>query len=311
MTAEDDPCAAAKKFRRIDDAFQKGDLEALRAAVDDPAIVPNGAMPPTIGSCLVYAIYHSPLQFIRTLLKIGANPNAPVADGFPPLIAALSCGREVPGARRRTDVEEIIRLLLSFGADPNQRGINDFTPLHMAVGVRNSRAIEILLDHGADPELRTRIDDLETPMEMARAAGLEDIAAIFAPQVQHNRRLRPGLMLLTETGGRGEPVRRGSRYRIRLRLWLHDGQAVRWQTAWGPVGAARLEDNGETLITEVQFHRRSLVNGLFYGIEGMRVGGKRRLEIAPHLAYGNRGVSGMIPGNAVLLAEITILDALR
>jgi FKBP-type peptidyl-prolyl cis-trans isomerase len=76
------------------------------------------------------------------------------------------------------------------------------------------------------------------------------------------------------------------------------------------VGAARLEDYGETLITEVQLNRRSLVNGLFYGIEGMHVGGTRRLEIAPHLAYGNRGLPGGIPANAVLLAHTTILDAL-
>jgi FKBP-type peptidyl-prolyl cis-trans isomerase len=80
--------------------------------------------------------------------------------------------------------------------------------------------------------------------------------------------------------------------------------------AWGPVGAARLEDDGETLITEVQLNRRSLVNGLFYGIEGMHVGGTRRTAIAPHLAYGNRGIPGVIPANAVLLAQITILDAL-
>ena len=91
-------------------------------------------MPDGIGPCLTYAIYHSPLPFIRTLLEIGANPNAPADDGFPPLIAALSTGREVAGATKRTDVDAVIRLLLSFGADPNQRGINDYTPLHMAVG---------------------------------------------------------------------------------------------------------------------------------------------------------------------------------
>ena len=54
-------------------------------------------MPDTIGSCLVYAIYHSPLSFIRKLLELGADPNAPVDDGFPPLIAALCKVREVPG----------------------------------------------------------------------------------------------------------------------------------------------------------------------------------------------------------------------
>jgi FKBP-type peptidyl-prolyl cis-trans isomerase len=79
--------------------------------------------------------------------------------------------------------------------------------------------------------------------------------------------------------------------------------------AWGPVGIARLEDNGETLITEVRIDRRSLVSGLFYGVEGMRVGGTRRLEIAPHLAYGDTGVPGVIPAGAVLSAEITILEA--
>jgi FK506-binding nuclear protein len=105
-------------------------------------------------------------------------------------------------------------------------------------------------------------------------------------------------------------VLRQHNYRIRLRLWLNKGEPVRWPTAWGPIGAARLDDNGETLITEVRIDRRSLVNGLFYGVEGMHVGGMRRLEIAPHLAYGDRGVPGVIPAGAVLIAEITILDAL-
>src|SRR5262245_64975179 len=111
MASEEERCAEARRFQRIDDAFRQGDLDGLRAAVDDPALIPNGRMPDTIGSCLVYAIYHSPLSFIRTLLDIGADPNAPVNDGFPPMIAALSCSREVPGAKRRTDVDEILRLL--------------------------------------------------------------------------------------------------------------------------------------------------------------------------------------------------------
>jgi hypothetical protein len=310
MPTEDERCAEARKFERLDAAFRAGDLDALRAAVDDPAAVPNGRMPDTIGSCLVYAIYHSPLQFVRTLLEIGADPNQPVDDGFPPLIAALSCTRDEPGANRRTDVSDMLRLLLSFGADPNQRGINDYTPLHMAVGERNGHAVQILLEGGADPEARTRIDDYETAREMAEAAGLTDIAALIAHKGQPlRRRMRGGLILLTDIGGGGDVVRRQQRYRIRLRLWLNEGDPVRWTMPWGPVGAARLEDHGETLFTEVRIDRRSLVNGLFYGVEGMRVGGTRRLEIAPHLAYGDRGVPGIVPPNAVLIAEITILEA--
>src|SRR6267142_4905436 len=148
MTSEHERCDEAKRFQRINDGFQRGDLEALRAAVDDPAVVPNGVMPDTVGPCLVYAIYHSPLPFIRTLLEIGADPNAPANDGFPPLIAALSCTRDVQGSARRSDVADIMRLLLSFGADPNQRGINDYSPLHMAVAERNTYAVQMLLDHG-------------------------------------------------------------------------------------------------------------------------------------------------------------------
>src|SRR5215510_7956395 len=209
MTNEHERCTEAGRFQRIDDAFHKGDLRALCEAVEDPALVPNGRMPITIGSCLVYALYHSPLHFIRTLLEIGADPNAPVDDGFPPLIAALCCTRDEPGVNRRTDVDEVLRLLLSFGAGVNQRGINDYTPLHMAVAERNLLAIQRLLDHGADPDLRTRIDEYETPLEMAEAAGLTDSAALLARKGQPLRqRLRSGLTLLTDLPGPGEMIRR-------------------------------------------------------------------------------------------------------
>jgi hypothetical protein len=122
-------------------------------------------------------------------------------------------------------------------------------------------------------------------------------------------RLRSGLTLLADIPGTGDVIRRQQNYLIRLRLWLNRGEPVRWHMAWGQVGIARLEDNGETLVTGVRIDRRSLVNGLFYGVDGMRVGGTRRLEIAPHLGYGDRGVPGVIPAGAVLTAEITILEA--
>ena len=305
--SDEERCAAARQFELIDRAFRKGDLDGLRSAVKDPSIVPNGRMPDTIGPCLTYAIYHSPLPFIRTLLEIGANPNASADDGFPPLIAALTTGREVAGATKRTDVDDVIRLLLSFGADPNQRGINDYTPLHMAVAERNALAVQLLLDAGADRELRTRIDDCQSPLEMAQAAGLDAIAVLLAPTGPPRKRLRSGLTLLADMPGTGEVVRRQHNYTIRLRMWLHRGEAVRWSDAWA-AGGAKVDDNGETLTYEARIHRASIISGLFYGVEGMRVGGTRRLEIAPHLAFGEPGVPGVIPPNAVLIAEITILD---
>jgi len=176
----DEQRAEYEKFKKIDAAFRAGDLAALRAAVDDPESFPNGPMPLEIGPCLEYAIYHSPLSFIRELLEIGADPNPANHAGFPPLLAALSCSRSQPGSPGRADVADIIELLLSFGADPNQRGINDYTPLHMAVSERKLPAVKLLLDAGADPRLRTRIDDCETPREMAEKAGLREIAGLLS-----------------------------------------------------------------------------------------------------------------------------------
>jgi ankyrin repeat protein len=76
----------------------------------------------------------------------------------------------------RADTAELIGLLLRHGADPNQRGLNDYTALHMAVSVNHPEAIDVLLAGGADPRLRTRIDECETPRESAQRAGLAEVA---------------------------------------------------------------------------------------------------------------------------------------
>jgi len=76
----------------------------------------------------------------------------------------------------------------------------------------------------------------------------------------------------------------------------------------GVKDGAVLEDEGRTLVTDVRLDRGDLINGLFYGIEGMRVGGTRRLKISPHLAYREQGVPGVIPANAVLVAEVIVVS---
>ena len=163
--------AEHERFMRIDAAFHAGDLAALRAAVEDQENFPNGLMPAGIGRASSMRSITARWPFIQTLLEIGADPNPTDHIGFPPLIAALSCSRSQPGSPARPDVVDIMKLLLRFGADPNQRGINDYTPLHMAVAERNLPALRLLLESGADPECRTRIDDYETPREMAENAG--------------------------------------------------------------------------------------------------------------------------------------------
>jgi hypothetical protein len=61
------------------------------------------------------------------------------------------------------------------------------------------------------------------------------------------------------------------------------------------------------LITDVRIDRVFLFAGLYYGIQGMNVGGTRLLRIAPHLAYGEQGVQDVIPPNAVLTAELSVI----
>jgi ankyrin repeat protein len=152
-------------------AYQNGDLAAVKAALGDPPDFPNCRGPVAVGEIVLeYAIYHSPLAFIRTLLELGADPNYGDHAGFPSLIAALTCAD-------REDMYEILELLLAHGADIQQRGFNDYTPLHWAVAERNIEAAEFLLAHGADPTARTRIDDCATPLEEAEILGLTDIAA--------------------------------------------------------------------------------------------------------------------------------------
>lgn len=52
-----------------------------------------------------------------------------------------------------------------------------------------------------------------------------------------------------------------------------------------------------------------VIKGWDQGLMGMRVGGKRRLQVPAHLGYGERSV-GSIPPNSDLTFEIELLEVL-
>lgn len=120
--------------------------------------------------------------------------------------------------------------------------------------------------------------------------------------------MKPGVELLADTPGTGSVVERHEWYDVRLQMWLSRGDPVRWAEPWGLVAQARIEDEGTTLFTTLRFDRVFMFAGLFYGVEGMRVGGKRRLRVAPHLAYREAGIPGVVPPNALVTVEIEVVS---
>ena len=90
--------------------------------------------------------------------------------------------------------------------------------------------------------------------------------------------------------GEGATAVRGARVEIRYNLFLNRGQQVQ-----------------ENQHYSFRVGKRRAIPGLEYGVEGMRVGGERRLRVAPHLAYQDQGIPGLVPARAVLEFYVTLL----
>jgi peptidylprolyl isomerase len=103
--------------------------------------------------------------------------------------------------------------------------------------------------------------------------------------------LKPGIKLVSESEGIGEPVKKGDRVTVRLNGWLNQGDSVT-----------------KDYVGEIEVGRRDVIAGIEYSLEGMKQGGRGKVRISPHLGYKEAGVKDIIPANAVLVYEIEVLD---
>ncbi len=93
--------------------------------------------------------------------------------------------------------------------------------------------------------------------------------------------------------GQGPEAVRGKTVEVHYTGWLTDG--TQFDSSVGGAPFSFRLGAGE------------VIEGWDRGVEGMKVGGKRKLTLAPELAYGARGAPPAIPPNATLVFEVELL----
>lgn len=106
-----------------------------------------------------------------------------------------------------------------------------------------------------------------------------------------------GLRIEDLVEGEGVAADKGRRVSVHYRGWLQNGTEF---------------DSSHKRNQPFQFQlgARRVIRGWDEGVAGMKVGGKRRLTIPPHLGYGAAGAGGVIPPQATLVFEIDLLEIL-
>ena len=103
-----------------------------------------------------------------------------------------------------------------------------------------------------------------------------------------------GLTIEDLTVGAGDLASAGQRVTVHYTGWLTDG--TKFDSS---------KDRNDPFVFPLGGRR--VIAGWDEGVQGMRVGGVRKLTIPPALGYGARGAGGVIPPNATLIFEVELL----
>jgi FKBP-type peptidyl-prolyl cis-trans isomerase FkpA len=103
-----------------------------------------------------------------------------------------------------------------------------------------------------------------------------------------------GLVIEELAVGAGDAASAGQRVTVHYTGWLADG--TKFDSS---------KDRGDPFVFPLGAQR--VIAGWDEGVQGMRVGGVRKLTIPPALGYGARGAGGVIPPNATLVFEVELL----
>ena len=103
-----------------------------------------------------------------------------------------------------------------------------------------------------------------------------------------------GLVIEEVLVGGGAEARAGQMVSVHYTGWLTDG--TKFDSS---------KDRNEAF--EFPLGARHVIAGWDEGVQGMKIGGKRKLTIPPQLGYGARGAGGVIPPNATLVFEVELL----
>lgn len=110
------------------------------------------------------------IRFSKSLVEMGADPNAKNESGAGALAAA--CSRE--------GTAELVSCLLSLGAEATAVDMFGFTPLHRAAISGDLEVIALLLAAGADPNARSGFGRNEkTAEEVARDYGKKEAEGVL------------------------------------------------------------------------------------------------------------------------------------